>query len=188
VRFHEKIVVNEDTGEQSVWKKGVVLAFNDSRARVIESEQRRKITITVSGSSAFDNRSFITTISNEIKKIHRDWFEDRLIFEEKIPCCCEVCRAENEPQFHELNTVKSYYEMNLEMPCNKSVIAHRPQSVNPRRLLEGVYIEETKPAANDFFERNNFQIAGDLNISNISGDGHKIVQGNKDSQIMIEEN
>ncbi len=185
VRFHENIVSQD--GEQIVWKKGVLLKHNESVARVIESEQRRKITITVSGKSAFDNRWFITTISNEIKKIHRDWFDDRLDFKEKIPCYCDVCKAESEPQFYELNTVKSYYEMNLEMPCNKSVIARRPQSVIPRRLLEGVYIEEKRDAERDFFERNNFHIAGDLNIGIVSGNDNKVVQGVKDSHITIQE-
>lgn len=187
VRFHENIVVNEKNEEQIVWKKGVLLKYNNSTARIIESEQRRRITITVSGKSAFENREFITIISNQIKKIHHDWFENRLQFEEKIPCYCEVCELETEPQFYELNTVKSYYEMDLEMPCDKSVKAKSPQRVNPRKLLEGVYIEESKNSKNDFFGQNNFHIAGDLHISNVSGEGNQIVQGVKNSSIKIQE-
>jgi len=185
VRFHENIVSRENSG-QIVWKKGVLLKHNNSMARVIESEQRRKITITVSGKSAVENREFITIISNEVKRIHRDWFEDRLQFEEKIPCYCEVCQAETEPQFYELNTVRSYYEMNLEMPCDKSVKARRPQIVNPRRLLEGIYVEEKQKTVNDFFDRNTFVIAEKVNISNTSGIGHTIIQDTKDSNITIQ--
>ncbi|HQU86377.1 MAG TPA: COR domain-containing protein, partial [Pyrinomonadaceae bacterium] len=87
VRFHENIV--SQNGEQKVWKKGVLLQNKNSKARIVESEQRRKIIITVSGENSLENREFITIISNEIKRIHRDWFEDRLKFEEKVLCNCD---------------------------------------------------------------------------------------------------
>jgi len=188
VRFHENIVVNKEAGEQIVWKKGVLLKHNNSFAQVIESEQRRKITITVSGKSAFENREFITIISNEVKRIHRDWFEDRLQFEEKIPCYCEVCKAETEPQFYELETVKSYYEANEPLTCDKSVKARRLQRVNPQRLLEGVYIEETKKEFREF-DRNTFNIANlnmGENIINSIGDNPTFLQNLKDSQITVQ--
>ena len=187
VRFHENIVVNEDTGEQIVWKKGVLLKYNNSTARVIESEQQRKITITVSGKSVVENREFITIISNEVKRIHRDWFEDRLQFKEKIPCYCEVCQTETEPQFYELEKVKSYYEINMEIDCDKSVKARRPQRVNPRRLIEGVYILEAQEDA-EVFARQEVNIAN-VNITKnetyITGSKNIVNQGLTNSQIQI---
>jgi len=181
VRFHENIVSRG--GEQVVWKKGVLLGYKNSLARIIESEQRKKITISVSGASAFENRELITIIRNEIKQIHRDWFENRLQFEEKIPCYCDVCEKENEPQFYELETVQSYYEMNLEMPCDKSVKARKPQRVKPRRLLEGVYIEETRKQFRDF-EKDKFEIANNINIT--VGDDNISIQDTKDARIEIQ--
>ncbi|MCD9189401.1 MAG: ADP-ribosylation factor-like protein [Pyrinomonadaceae bacterium] len=183
VRFHENIV--SQNGEQKVWKKGVLLQNKNSRARIVESEQRRKIIINVSGKSAFENREFITIISNEIKRIHRDWFENRLTFDEMIPCYCEVCKKETEPQFYELETVESYYEINQEIICDKSVKAKKLQKVHPRRLLEGVYIEETGKQITEF-ERNKFEIA-EINITNIYGNENKVIQGLKDSNVTIEE-
>jgi hypothetical protein len=182
VRFHENIVSRD--GEQIVWKKGVLLEYKNSLARVIESERSRKITITVSGESSFENRELITSIRTEIKQIHRDWFEDRLKFEEKIPCYCEVC--EKEPQFYELEKVKNYYEMNMEILCDKSVAARRPQQVNPRRLIEGVYIVEVKSEASDFMKKDGVVINGNINITKIIGDENTFVQDVKDSQITIQ--
>jgi small GTP-binding protein len=180
VRFHENIALRAD-GEQIVWKKGVLLGYKNSLARIIESERSRKITITVSGASPVENRELITIIRTEIKRIHRDWFENRLSFEEKIPCYCEVCQAESEPQFYELETVESYYAINQEINCDKSVKAKRLQRVNPRRLLEGVYIEETRKDFRDF-ERNKFEIAN-LNITNIHGSENIVNQNVANSRI-----
>lgn len=140
VRFHENIVAKEN-GEQVVWKKGVLLRNQSSFARIIESEQSRKITITVSGASPLENRTLLTIVSTEIKRIHRDWFEDRLKFEEKIACNCKVCkRGVVEPHFYELSEVESYFEMNMDLICRASVKAKEPKNVDPRQLLEGVYI------------------------------------------------
>lgn len=184
VRFHENIVAGAETGGQIVWKKGVLLKNNDSTARVVESEGRRKITITVSGASAFENREFITIISNEIKQIHRDWFEDRLIFEEKIPCYCEVCANEKEAQFYELNTVKSFYEMNMEMPCNKSVMMKNPKQVNPRHLIEGVYLVKEREKTDNFTGKG-MVINGDVTINQTVGNNNTSIQGVTDSEINI---
>ncbi len=182
VRFHENIVSKD--GEQIVWKKGVLLGYKNSFARIIESEQRKKITITVSGKHSIENRELITIIRTEIKRIHRDWFENRLVFEEKVPCYCDVCKEESEPHFYELETVESYYEINQEIVCDKSVKAKRLQRVNPRRLLEGVYIEETRKEFKEF-ERHTFEIAN-LNITNIIGNDNTSIQDVKDSQITIQ--
>lgn len=184
VRLHENIVVNKENGEQIVWKKGVFLKHKNSFARVIESEQRRTITISVSGKSAVENREFITIISNEIKRIHRDWFEDRLQFKEKIPCYCEVCKTETEPQLYELETVESYYEINEEIVCNKSVKARSLIHVNPRKLLEGVYIIEPRSEVNDLTNKS-IVINGNINISNTIGDNNTSILGVKDSEINI---
>ncbi len=184
VRFHENIARQKDN--QIVWKKGVLLESETSFARIIESEQFRKITITVSGKSTVDNREFITVISNEIKRIHRDWFEDRLEFRELIPCYCKVCEnSKDEPQFYELKTVKMYYKSNLELICDKSVNAENPQKVNARRLLEGVYIED-KNVEQMPFEKREFNIAN-LNITNISGRDNKVFQGLNNAQIILQE-
>lgn len=183
VRFHENIVWQN--GKQIVWKKGVLLKSENSVARIIESEQFRKITITVSGKNPVDNREFITVISNEIKRIHQDWFEDRLEFKELIPCYCDVCKKSNEPQFYELKTVKNYYKSNLELTCDKSVNAGNPQRVNARRLLEGVYVED-KNVEQMFFDKREFNIAN-LNITNISGSDNKVFQGLNNAQIILQE-
>jgi internalin A len=143
VRFHENIVTR--AGEQIVWKKGVLLINNNSFARIVESEQSRKITVTVSGPNPIENRTLLTIISVEIKRIHHDWFEDRLKYEEKIPCICEVCKTDGaEPHFYDVGEVESYYEISMNLTCLASVKARNPRNVIPRQLLEGVYIVKEK--------------------------------------------
>jgi len=186
VRFHENIFSQND--EQIIWKKGVLLKYKNSFARIVESEQRKKITITVSGKHVVENRVLITIIRTEIKRIHHDWFEDRLIFEEKVPCICEVCKEVATPHFYELETVESYYEINQSVVCDKSVKAKRLQRVNPRRLLEGVYIQETRRNFRGF-DKNKFEIASlkiTQNITNIDGDETTFIQGVSNSQITIQ--
>lgn len=186
VRFHENIVSQK--GEQKVWKKGVLLQNKNSFARIVESEQRRKIIITVSGKSILENREFITIISNEIRRIHRDWFENRLTFEEMIPCYCEVCKKETEPQFYELETVKSYYEINMELACDKSVKVRRPQKVNPRSLIEGVFLVESQNEE-DIFNGKRVVVKGNLTINKtvVSGDGHTVIQDVENSNLNVGE-
>jgi len=185
VRFHENIAIR-DSGEQIVWKKGVLLKSQDSTARIIESEHARKITISVSGGTGLEKRRLITLVSAEIKRIHHDWFEDRLKFEEKIPCTCDVCTEDADktgPQFYELETIESYYELDQPLVCDKSVKAKRLQRVNARRLLDGVYDETLKKEFDDSrgrHETHNY-------ITNIIGSDNKVFQGLKDTQIVIQE-
>jgi internalin A len=186
VRFHENIISRN--GEQIVWKKGVLLEYKTSSARIIESERQKKITITVSGVNVIKNRELITIIRTEIKRIHSDWFENRLKFKENISCICDVCLESDKPDFYELEKVESYYEINHEIICDKSVKAKRPQRVNPRRLLEGVYIEETRGFFK-YLEENKFEIANlniTQNITKIDGNETTFIQGVNNSQITIQ--
>jgi hypothetical protein len=129
----------------------------------------------------------LTIISIEIKRIHRDWFEDRLKFEEKIPCICDVCKGgEAELNFFELGEVKSYYEMNMKLTCKESVKARRPQNVDPRELLEGVYILREKEDV--IGHRGSIFVKGDLYMGPVdrSFQGAKIAQINFHKQVIEE--
>jgi small GTP-binding protein len=185
VRFHENIVTKN--AEQIVWKKGVLLRNNSSIARIVESEQSRKITITVSGPNRLENRTLLTIISTEIKHIHHDWFEDRLKFQEKIPCICAVCKRYGaEPHYYDLGEVESYYEIGMNLTCLASVKAKNPRNVYPRQLLEGVYIIKEKGVLEG--NREGIIVQGDLYMGPVdrSFQGANIAQINFHKQVIDE--
>jgi hypothetical protein len=84
VRLSREIVVDERTGEQIVWRNGVLLRRDESTARVVEIDETRTIVITVASRHAAQGSEFLTSLRNEIKRIHRDFYESRLQFEESI--------------------------------------------------------------------------------------------------------
>ncbi len=179
VRFHENIVSRG--GEQIVWKKGVLLKHKNSLARVVESEQRRKITITVSGENAFENRKFITVISNEIKRIHHDWFEDRLIFEERVLCDCVQCQKSDNPYFFKLESLERKLGKGIRFAtCDKSDL-----EVDILSLLKGVYIIKPKEDVEGFANRFVMMIEN-LNLSQIQGKGNISIQGVNNARIDIQ--
>jgi hypothetical protein len=181
VRLHEYIAVNKETGKQIVWKKGVLLKHNNSMARVIESEQRRKITIEVSGENAIENRAFITVISNEIKQIHRDWFENRLTFVEKVLCSCKECKESDSPYFFKLDSL----ERKIGKGIRRATCDTSDLEVDILLLVKGIYIiestEEKEGLANKVL-----MMIDNLNISNIRGKDIINIQGVSDSQIEIQ--
>ena len=148
VRLHKAIATKN--GEQIVWNKGVLLKHYDSTAEVTEKEQARKITIVVSGENPVHNKEMITIIRNEILEIHDDWFDNRLNFDELVPCNCEVCDVK--PTFYTLD------ELNKRIAFGKAHIECRKEpykEVKVRKLLEGIYIEDNYREHHDLVKSNN---------------------------------
>ena len=56
--------------QKYVWKNGVVLSQNNSRAEVIEYYEQRKITIRVSGTN---KRKLMTIITQTLDRINRSY-------------------------------------------------------------------------------------------------------------------
>ena len=119
VRLHKSILSKDD--RQVVWNKGVLLSHHNSIAEVAEREQSKQISIKVSGENAVHNKEMLTIIHNEIVGIHYEWFDNRLKYEELVPCVCDVCKETDDKQFYELETIESYYEQNEELKQQFSV-------------------------------------------------------------------
>jgi len=132
VRLNENIAIQN--GNQIAWEKGVLFDRDASSAEVIESQHKKQLTIKVSGENFVKNKELLTVVRNEIRKIHKDWFEDRLSFQEMVPCICDECQK-SEPIFYTLAELEKRLQKNKDtIECRKSY-----EDVNVRRILDGVY-------------------------------------------------
>lgn len=75
--------------QRFVWKNGVILHDGNAYAEVIESDYNREIQIRVTG---FSKRSLLDRIRQKFWEIHAS-FDDRLNYEELIPCNCSQCKV-----------------------------------------------------------------------------------------------
>lgn len=86
---------------KNVWKSGVILKKDQTKAEVIEYYDKREIKIQISG----DNRKELMTVINyELDKIHA--YYPQLKYAQLIPCNCSVCKSSHEPHFYRFNELK----------------------------------------------------------------------------------
>ncbi|MEH2404990.1 COR domain-containing protein [Nostoc sp.] len=97
VAMHELI-----TEQKCVWKSGVVLSKDQTKAEVIEYYGKREIKIRVSGRH---KRDLMTIVTHELDKIHDSY--QRLKYNKLIPCNCETCKNSQEPHFYKLENLKN---------------------------------------------------------------------------------
>jgi internalin A len=166
VRLHKSILSKD--GQQVVWNKGVLLSHHNSIAEVAEREQSKQISIKVSGENAVHNKEMLTIIRNEIVGIHYEWFDNRLKYEELVPCVCDVCKQAVDKQFYKLSVLENALMKGKDVQCQTSF-----EFVNSRELLEGIYIVSKNKAESRGNE--NIIISG-INNSNISISNIKDIQ------------
>ena len=76
-------------------------------------------------------------------------------FEELVPCVCKVCRETDDKQLYKLSVLENaLIKGKKEIECQTSFV-----SVNVRKLLEGIYIEDK--------EKGNKEMSNTFNIGNI---------------------
>jgi internalin A len=84
-----------------VWKDGVILQADNTRAEIIEAYYRNEIQIRVSG---FPKKSLLERVRHEFGKIHDSY--DRLRYQELIPCNCPTCKGSQKPHFYDLKRLQ----------------------------------------------------------------------------------
>ncbi|MEG3883412.1 COR domain-containing protein, partial [Microcoleus sp. herbarium19] len=110
-----------------VWRDGVILADNYAKAEVIENYHQREIRIRVSGNQ---KKSLLDRIRHELWKIHAT-YDDRLKYQEFIPCNCEQCQGSQDPHLYDFeNLRRRLANHRYEVECEKSY-----QMVQVRRLM-----------------------------------------------------
>ncbi|ETX00502.1 MAG: hypothetical protein ETSY1_10985 [Candidatus Entotheonella factor] len=127
-RKHELIENN------TYWKNGVVLRWNENRALVVSEPLNRKLIIRVSGD---DKAGLLAVIRQELQYIHRTLNNPEV--KQMIPCICPTCRRGN-PFFFDYATLHRYRNAGeTEIICDTSI-----QRVPIAKLLSGV-LPENRP-------------------------------------------
>ena len=102
------VVMHQFINEQKyVWRTGVILKQDDTKAEVIEYYGSREIKIRVSGKN---KRNFLTVITHELDKINDSF--NRLKYEKLIPCNCKACKDSQNPFAYDFNKLLERYSNN----------------------------------------------------------------------------
>jgi internalin A len=112
VAMHE--LINE---QKCVWKSGVVLSKDQTKAEVIEYYSKREIKIRFSGHY---KRDLMTIVTHELDKIHTLY--KRLKYNKLIPCnCYTICKDSQKPHFYSFEILRQFVADKQELiQCQKS--------------------------------------------------------------------
>lgn len=102
--------------QKYVWKSGVLLEKDQTKAEVIEYYGKREITIRVAGKH---KKELMTIVTYELDKIHASY--KRLKYHKLIPCNCADCKHSQEPYFYQNEVLRRFYENRQpSIQCQKS--------------------------------------------------------------------
>ena len=110
------VIIHQYIEDQKyVWKTGVILSKDKTRAEVIENYGKREIRIRVVGNN---KRNFLTIVSHEIDKINDSY--KRLKYQKLIPCNCEACKNSQDPYAYDFNELlQRFNKRKLTIECRK---------------------------------------------------------------------
>lgn len=98
-----------------VWKTGVILERDGSRAEVIEDYSQRIIKVRVTGPT---RHGLLTIIDEQLERLHRSFH--RLQYDRFLPCQCNECRAKSEPYGFSLDKLIKMAEKGYQIQCYES--------------------------------------------------------------------
>ncbi|MEM1168484.1 MAG: COR domain-containing protein, partial [Cyanobacteria bacterium P01_H01_bin.35] len=126
------VVMHQDIEEQKyVWKSGVILQKNQTKAEVIEYYDKREIKIRISGEQ---KRYLMTVLTHELDKIHSS-YNNRLKYNKLIPCNCAACQNSQNPHFYKFEKLQEWISNGrLKTNCDNKPYAE----VNIRSLIDDV--------------------------------------------------
>ncbi|MDJ0899368.1 MAG: COR domain-containing protein [Xenococcus sp. MO_188.B8] len=102
--------------QEYVWKSGVIIKKDNTKAEVIEDYGKREIRIRVVGT---DKKSLMTIVTHEIDKINDSY--NRLKYQKLIPCNCETCKNSQNPYTYGFNKLLERAANNkLTIECGNS--------------------------------------------------------------------
>jgi internalin A len=128
-----------------VWKDGVILTDNNTRAEVIEAYYKKEIRIRVFG---FPKKDLLTRIRHEFKKIHDSY--EKLRYQELIPCNCPTCKGSQNPYAYSLQKLQERLQnRTYEIECDKPLY----HKVNINSLMDDTIglSQSTRPPENDSY-------------------------------------
>jgi GTPase SAR1 family protein len=102
-------------GGQLVWKTGVVLEHDGTRAEIIEEYLQRRIRVRVVGPEAL---GLLAIVNNQLERLHNSF--PRLQYERFLPCPCAECRAKSEPYGFALERLLNMARKKQNIQCHIS--------------------------------------------------------------------
>ncbi|MBW4593800.1 MAG: leucine-rich repeat domain-containing protein [Brasilonema angustatum HA4187-MV1] len=122
--------------QKLVWKSGVVLNKDQTRAKVIENYNQREIKIRVAGNR---KKELLAVVTHELEKIHQSF--KRLKPEIFVPCNCQSCQGSQTPYAYPLDALQKRLKAGRkQIECENSF-----QMVDVRKLIDDV-MEQTSGA------------------------------------------
>jgi len=124
------IVVMHDWIEDQthVWRSGVVLDKDQTKAEIIQYYERREIRIRVSGKH---KKYLLAIVTHELEKIHKSY--NRLEFDKQIPCNCIECHRSQKPNSYPFETLQRFIDDKKRIQCTMSY-----EMVDPEGLVAGI--------------------------------------------------
>jgi Leucine-rich repeat (LRR) protein len=121
--------------QKLVWKSGVVLNKDQTRAEIIENYNQREIQIRVAGNRT---KELMAVITHELEKIHNSY--ERLQYQTLVPCNCETCKNLPIPYSYSLEKLnKRLSDRRYQIECENSY-----EMVDVRRLIDNVMLQSAK--------------------------------------------
>lgn len=121
--------------QKYVWKSGVILEKDQTRAEVIEYYGNREIKIRISGKH---KRELMAIVTYELDKIHESY--RRLKYSQLIPCNCSACTDSQEPHFYPRDEIREFISNGQrEIQCRKKPY----KMVDVLGLIDGVIDSDT---------------------------------------------
>ena len=98
-----------------VWRAGVVLSRDGTRAEVVEDYARRRIVVRVQGDDA---RGLLAIVDDRIQQLNQAF--PRLKVQRWLPCPCAECRAKPEPEAFALDKLTKMALRDQDIQCHES--------------------------------------------------------------------
>ncbi|WP_086688381.1 COR domain-containing protein, partial [Nostoc sp. T09] len=115
--------------QNRVWRSGVVLSKDQTRAEVIENYNLKEIKIRVTGNR---KKELLAVVTHELEKIHKSF--ERLQYDTLVPCNCKECEGSLTPYSYELDKLyKRLKAGRYQIECENSY-----EIVDVRRLIDDV--------------------------------------------------
>jgi len=126
--------------QRYVWKSGLIIEKDKTRAEIIEHYGKREIRIRVHGAHKIE---LLAIAMFQLDQIHASF--RRLKYEKWIPCNCSDCRAVQEPYFYRYDILQKFIEDKQEqIQCQ-----HSYNMVDVRGLLLDVFAGGSQSEKND---------------------------------------
>ncbi|QDL11275.1 GTPase [Brasilonema sennae CENA114] len=115
--------------QKLVWRSGVVLDKDQTRAEVIENYNQKQIKIRVAGNR---KKELLAVVTHELEKIHKSF--ERLQYQTLVPCNCSSCQGSQTPYSYLLDVLHRFLDARQnQIQCQKSF-----QMVDVRKLIDDV--------------------------------------------------